>query len=84
MIEKDHFKARKIFCSAPARFPFDHQMNLILPYLKETKDTIGDLRPLGYKTIFTYPNTIGKYLVRNSPKEETNAGVYAIPCKDCK
>ena len=83
-IEKAHFKARKIFYSPPARFPFDHQTNLILPYLKENKDTIGDLRQLGYKTIFKYPNTIGKYLVKNSPKEETNAGVYAIPCKECK
>ena len=83
-IKKSHFKARKIFYTNPIRAPFDRQKKLILPYIKENKDTVNDFKRLGYDTIYKYPNTIGKYLVKNSPKDETNAGVYAIPCKTCK
>ena len=83
-IKKAHFKARKIFYTNPTRLPFERQKKLILPYIKENQDTISDLRKLGYDTIYKYPNTIGKFLVKNSPKVETNAGVYAIPCKTCK
>ena len=85
-IEKAHFKARKLFYSPdPNRQPFDHQQQkLVLPYIKENEDTVRNLRQLGYNTLYNYPNTIGKNLVKNSPKEETNVGVYIVPCKDCQ
>ena len=83
-VEKAHFKARKIFYSPPVGIPFDYHRKLALPYIKENKSTVRDLKQLGYDTIYKYPNTIGKWFVKNSPKVQTEAGVYVIPCKDCQ
>ena len=47
-------------------------------------NTVDDLKKLGYDAIYKYPNTIGKCLIKNSPKDQIDAGVYIIPCKDCK
>ena len=56
----------------------------MIPYIKENKNTVEDLKKLGYDAIYKYPNTIGKCLIKNSPKDQTDAGVYIIPWKDFK
>ena len=33
--------------------------------------------------VCNYPSTIGKFLIKNSPKVEGSSGVYYITCNDC-
>ena len=53
---------------------------LSLPYHPNFESIVHPLRLLGFCTTFSYPNTIGKCLICNSPN--SNEGViYKVPCK---
>ena len=56
--------------------PISH---LCLPYHPAFNDIIYPLKLLDFHVNFSYPNTIGKSLIRNSPKCERGI-VYKIPC----
>ena len=53
---------------------------LSLPYHPNFESIIHPLRLLGFCATFSYPNTIGRTLICNSP--ESNEGIiYNIPCR---
>ena len=51
-----------------------------LPYHPHFEDLVYPLKLLGFKAAFSYPFTIGRTLIRNSPKCEDGV-VYEIPCR---
>ena len=82
-IRKAHFKARKSFYAPRQNVTPFQKPAMVFPFVKELKSTVQNLNILGIKTVFNYPNTIGKSVMRNSPKNDNEIGVYKIPCKRC-
>ena len=62
------------------KFQFNGRKNLTIPYHPTLKHVIHPLKILGYDIHFSYPNTIGKSLIRNSPTNIEGC-VYKIPCR---
>ena len=50
-----------------------------LPYHPHFDDIVYPLKLLGFKTAFSFPFTIGRTLIRNSPRNDDGI-VYKIPC----
>jgi hypothetical protein len=60
--------------------PFENKNMICIPYHPSFNQVIYPLKVLGFNLTFSYPNTIGKSIIRNSPF--TNSGsVYTLPCK---
>lgn len=55
---------------------------LCLPYCPGFESIVKSLKLFDLHVVFNYENTIGKLLVRNSPRSD-NCVIYKIPCKDC-
>ena len=55
---------------------------VVLPYCDELLKLRTPLLKLGYKIVFNFKNSIGRFLIKNSPASECG-GVYIIKCSDC-
>ena len=82
-------KARWMFYNIAAsveREANDFKNTLSLPYKPVLEGFANQIRQhkLGYHIASRYSNTIRKKLVHNKPaNQNTQTGVYCIPCKDC-
>ena len=59
---------------------FEVRNSIILPFHPCLEDIVYPLKILNLKVIFSYNNTIGRTIIRNSPKQEEGV-VYQIPCE---
>ena len=71
--------AKKTFYSVDERVKFDIDNVLVLPYTPTFDYISHPLKRMGFSVTFSYPSSIGKFLIRNSPKND-NGIVYKIPC----
>ena len=84
---RHNFKTHEIehcFCAARKTFygeknTIDCEKFLSLPYHPHFEDVVYPLKLLGFRTAFSFPFTIGRTIIRNSPKHEEGI-VYKIPC----
>ena len=59
--------------------PFENKKMICIPYHPSFSQVIHPLKMLGFHLTFSYPNTIGKLIIRNSPFK-TSGSVYHLPC----
>ena len=84
MINKAHMKARKTFYSALQKTPFNEDKKIVsLPFSYSFNHLDNLLKDSNFKVVFKYPNTLGRKLISNRPKNDFVSGVYKIPCKGC-
>jgi hypothetical protein len=60
--------------------PFENGKTICIPYHPSFDHVIHPLKMLGFNIAFSYPNSIGKSLIRNSPSINSSC-VYRLPCK---
>ena len=82
-IQKAHLKARRSYFVPRSNARHFQKPSMVFPYVKELKSTAYSLNKLDIKTAISYPNTIGKSIIRNAPKNYEKIGVYSLPCKMC-
>ena len=84
-IDDAHKRAKSNYfnTAVPRSFNNEGKSILCLPYAKEFCCLPSVLYNTDYKLVFSYPNTSNRFLIRNKPSSNINAGVYKIPCKDC-
>ena len=82
-LEKCYAKTRKRFYEREERSNFQFNNSLVLPFRNEFKPLVGLLKSMDISVIFKYDDTIKNLTIKNSPKNDTNCGVYSIPCKNC-
>ena len=75
-------KARQKFYVNSNRENTNTNATLVLPYYSCFESIISMLRVLKINIAFTFNCTIGKTLIKNSPKENS-AVIYKVPCKTC-
>ena len=61
----------------------DNLKTISIPYFSGLENFKRAFLYNNIRLVFTFPNTIIKLLVRNSPKTNVNSGVYSVPCRDC-
>ena len=81
-IKKAWLKARKTHYVPRAR-PDNKKPYLCLPYIKGMDNVKMLSKDLDVNIAFKYTSTIKSILVRNNMTDNSQAGVYKIPCHDC-
>ena len=71
--------AKKTFYSVDEGTKFNIDKAIVLPYTQSFEDIIHPLNAMGYSVAFSYPSNVGKFLIRNSPRNDSGI-VYKIPC----
>jgi hypothetical protein len=82
-IEKAHMKARNTFYLGP-KAKNKESKYLIMPYSPDLSNFKKWGKAFNLEVAFQYKNTIERTLIQNKPKDKATAGVYTIPCIDCK
>ena len=77
-------KAKRKFLGTAKRAPQPENVKTIaIPYFSGLEKLKQPFLVNNIRLVFTFPNTIVKLLVKNSPKVNLNSGVYLIPCAEC-
>ena len=76
-------KTKKRFYENGERIQLQFNNVLTLPFRNELKPLTKILKQLNINVVFKYESTIRNLIIKNSPVEERNCGVYYIPCKGC-
>ena len=79
-IEECLILAKQSFYQVERKKDIDMNKVLFLPFHPSFNDIVYPLRLLNFHVIFSYNNTIGRSIIRNTPKEE-NGVIYRIPCE---
>lgn len=83
-IKKAQLKARKSFYNVNRNSVNNFSNCIALPFnpnLVPMKDVCNDSN---INVTFNYPNTIGRKLIRNKPRQDVDGiGVYAVKCRHC-
>ena len=84
LINKAHMKALKTFYSTSNKTPFNEERKKIIsvPFNYTFNHLDQLLKDSNFKVVFKYPNTLGRKLICNGPKNNAEAGV-KITCQGC-
>lgn len=72
-------KAKNTFYNINNKEPFDFKKAICIPYHPNFDDIIHPIRQMGYNLVFSYKDTIGKKLIKNSPVIDQGV-IYKVPC----
>ena len=75
LINKVHMKVRKTFYSTSNKTPFNEERKNIIsiPFNYSFNHLDQLLKDSNYKVVFKYPNTLGRKLICNRPKNSADA-----------